>query len=65
MSDLYSECLVKKEPTAKDAAVKYGLIVLIVLCAAAGAVPASYFSDRSSRSGHSGLFYYSGNRSGI
>lgn len=36
MSDLYSECLVKKEPTAKDAAVKYGLIVLIVLCAAAG-----------------------------
>ena len=28
MSDLYSEFLVKKESTAKDAIVKYGLIVL-------------------------------------
>ena len=36
MSDLYSECLVKKEPTSKDAAVKYGLIALIVLFVAAG-----------------------------
>ena len=36
MSDLYSECLVKKEPTAKDAAVKYGLIALIVVFAAGG-----------------------------
>ena len=36
MSDLYSECLVKKESTPRDAAVKYGMIALIVLCAAAG-----------------------------
>ncbi len=36
MSDLYSEFLVKKEPTAKDAIVKYGLIVLTVLAAGAG-----------------------------
>ena len=36
MSDLYSECLVKKEPTSKDAAVKYGLIFLIVVFAAGG-----------------------------
>lgn len=36
MSDLYSECLVKKESTSKDAAVKYGLIVLTVLFVAAG-----------------------------
>lgn len=36
MSDLYSELLVKKDPTAKDAAVKYGLIALTVLCVAAG-----------------------------
>lgn len=36
MSDLYSECLVKKESTPRDAAVKYGLIVLTVLFAAAG-----------------------------
>ena len=28
MSDLYSELLVKKEPTAKDSIVKYGMIVL-------------------------------------
>ena len=36
MSDLYSECLVKKESTPRDAAVQYGMIALIVLCAAAG-----------------------------
>ena len=36
MSDLYSEFLVKKESTAKDAIVKYGLIVLTVLAAGAG-----------------------------
>ena len=33
MSDLYSELLVKKEPTAKDSIVKYGMIVLTVLAA--------------------------------
>ena len=36
MSDLYSELLVKKEATAKDAIVKYGMIVLTVLAAFAG-----------------------------
>ncbi len=36
MSDLYSELLVKKESTAKDAVIKYGLIVLTVLAAFAG-----------------------------
>mgnify|MGYP000578595846 CR=1 FL=1 len=36
MSDLYSEFLVKKESTAKDAIVKYGLIVLTVLAAGSG-----------------------------
>lgn len=36
MSDLYSELLVKKEQTAKDAAVKYGMIVLTVLAVGAG-----------------------------
>ena len=36
MSDLYSELLVKKEPTARDAIVKYGLIVLTVLAAFTG-----------------------------
>ena len=34
MSDLYSELLVKKEPTAKDSIVKYGMIVLTVLAVA-------------------------------
>ena len=36
MSDLYKEHLVKKEPTAADTAKKFGSILLIVLCAAAG-----------------------------
>lgn len=36
MSDLYSELLVKKEPTAKDSIVKYGMIVLTVLAVDAG-----------------------------
>ena len=36
MSDLYSELLVKKEATAKDAVIKYGLIVLTVLAVFAG-----------------------------
>ena len=36
MSDLYSELLVKKESTAKDSIVKYGLIVLTVLAVGAG-----------------------------
>lgn len=36
MSDLYSELLVKKERTAKDMVVKYGLIVLTALFAVAG-----------------------------
>ena len=35
MSDLYSELLVKKEPTAKDSIVKYGMIVLTVLAVGA------------------------------
>ena len=36
MSDLYSEFLVKKEPTSKDVITKYGLIGLTVLAAVAG-----------------------------
>ena len=36
MSDLYSELLVKKNPTAQDAVIKYGLIVLTVLAVFAG-----------------------------
>ena len=36
MSDLYSEFLVKKESTAKDAILKYGLIVLTILAVGAG-----------------------------
>lgn len=36
MGDLYSELLVKKDKTAKDSLIKYGLIVLTVLAAAAG-----------------------------
>ena len=36
MSDLYSELLVKKEATAKDAVIKYGLVVLTVLAVFAG-----------------------------
>ena len=36
MSDLYSELLVKKDRTAKDVAIKYGLITLTVLFAVAG-----------------------------
>ncbi len=36
MSDLYSELLVKKNPTAQDAVIKYGLIVLTVLAVLAG-----------------------------
>ena len=36
MSDLYSELLVKKEPTAKDSIVKYGMIVLTVLAVGTG-----------------------------
>ena len=36
MSDLYSELLVKKESTAQDAIIKYGLIVLTVLAVFAG-----------------------------
>ena len=31
MGDLYSELLVKKDKTAKDSLLKYGLIVLTVL----------------------------------
>ena len=38
MSDLYSELLVKKEPTAKDSIVKYGMIVLTVLAVGAGQI---------------------------
>lgn len=36
MSELYSEFLVKKKSTAKDALIKYGLIVLTALAVAAG-----------------------------
>ncbi|MCF0132507.1 MAG: hypothetical protein HUJ72_01430 [Blautia sp.] len=36
MSDLYTEFMVKKESTPKDAVVKYGLYVLTGLAAAAG-----------------------------
>ena len=36
MSDLYTELLVKKEKTAKDSGIKYGMIALIVLAVAAG-----------------------------
>ncbi len=36
MSDLYSELLVKKDKTAKDSLVKYGMIVLTVLAVLAG-----------------------------
>ena len=36
MSDLYSELLVKKDRTAKDVIIKYGLITLTVLFAIAG-----------------------------
>ena len=36
MGDLYSEYLVKKKPTARDAVIKYGMIVLTVLAVAAG-----------------------------
>lgn len=36
MSDLYTELLVKKKKTPKDSFIKYGLIVLTVLFAAAG-----------------------------
>ena len=36
MGDLYSEYLVKKKPTALDAVIKYGLIILTVLAALVG-----------------------------
>lgn len=36
MSDLYSELLVKKDQTAKDVVIRYGLITLTVLFVAAG-----------------------------
>ena len=36
MGDLYSELLVKKDKTAKDSLLKYGLIVLTVLAVFAG-----------------------------
>lgn len=36
MGDLYSEYLVKKQPTTKDAVIRYGLIALTALFAAAG-----------------------------
>ena len=36
MSELYSEFLVKKESTFKDAMIKYGLIALTVVAVAAG-----------------------------
>ncbi|MBQ8306388.1 MAG: hypothetical protein IJX90_09260 [Blautia sp.] len=36
MSDLYTELLVKKEKTSKDSGIKFGMIALIVLAAAAG-----------------------------
>ena len=36
MTDMYSELLIKKEPTGKDQALKVLIIALIVLTAAAG-----------------------------
>lgn len=36
MGDLYSELLVKREPTAKDTLMKYGLIILTSLAVIAG-----------------------------
>ena len=47
MVDLYSELLVKKDKTAKDSLLKYGLIVLTVLAVFAGLIitplaPVSY-----------------------
>lgn len=36
MSDLYSELLVKKEPTAKDKLIKYGLKALVIVLAVGG-----------------------------
>lgn len=36
MSDLYSEFLVKKEPTGKDGLVKYGMIALTVIAVVGG-----------------------------
>ena len=39
MGDLYSELLVKKDKTAKDSLVKYGLIVLTALAVFAGLFP--------------------------
>ena len=38
MGDLYSELLVKKDKTAKDSLIKYGLIVLTVLAVFAGLI---------------------------
>ena len=38
MGDLYSELLVKKDKTAKDSLLKYGLIVLTVLAVFAGLI---------------------------
>ena len=38
MGDLYSELLVKKDKTAKDSLLKYGLIVLTVLAVLAGLI---------------------------
>lgn len=36
MSDLYCECLVKKETTAKDTIIKYGLKALVIVLALLG-----------------------------
>ncbi len=38
LGDLYSELLVKKDKTAKDSLLKYGLIVLTVLAVFAGLI---------------------------
>ena len=42
MGDLYSELLLKKDKTAKDSLLKYGLIVLTVLAVFAGLITVSY-----------------------
>ena len=65
MSDLYSEFLVKKESTAKDAIVKYGLIVLTVTCGRSRAVYQSIASGSGNCVGSCMLFCDSTDGSGV
>ena len=63
MSELYSEFLVKKESTFKDALIKFGMIGLTVVAVAAGLFSESAAFDRCHWSGRGMLFYYPKNRS--